>query len=1362
MRRIILPVLAVIALLFMLVIGAPYAGASALQESGTPFDGYIVKIRQDFVYKSVLSTFSLFTGADPDLTPVPYSSDLFLTDDWETIERLIASGIVEYVEPNYILEPLDDSPLVPNDPRFPDQWTLDVIKYLSLYNDGYDGENVTVAVIDSGLYAWYDENGTYHGHEEFRNLKISEYSRNFLGTGTEEERAPYYYREQRDIGHGTFVSSQIAAATNNGLGIAGIADKVELMVLRCISQAGGSREFPYDPRYDENSGSVAIVASAIKYAADHGADVINLSLGGAIDSDRVLTLQDAVNYAHEKGVIIVAAAGNNGTSTLYYPAACYNVIGVGSVSKNGSDIVRSSFSQRNVSVDVTAPGDMVLGVCVYPSRDGTVYTSIDESFIYSKGTSYSAPVVSALAAIVKSINPELDHDDFLSILAVTSRDLGTPGWDADHGYGVLDAEKILEALTQDEYRIEYVLCDSAEEPASLPEDCVRSYRLNRKEELELLVPTREGYTFEGWYETSDYSTEPLWFLPLGAFGYAQGRESDGKVTYEITNLKLYARWSKNPYLGIRSITVLEKYEAKLLPESANEYAVTLPKSSIGGLAELKNTDIAISAYGPGDYSIEKLTGEGSEEGTRWKIELSSGSSSAVYYLNVRHSAYDIPAVTEGADFQRGQALLPSLDGLKEAVPYTAEISQWFTPDADDYTIVSSDGKGEARIESVISGDGEGALKTYLKYLPVSEAGSDYKDQVVTIKIKGRNEDFESEGVVTVEIAIGRCESNSVVIDPVPDPDNPPSYDLYTHSAGFSVRIDLFDNVITGIFYRKSPDLEISLGAGDYSAFYVGDEDHVVYSVTVTLSHDFLFTLPPGVNEFVFRFSAGEPAVVELEIIDSAPRYKVEFFLDESDEEPYYTVLDIRESSALSHLPGEPVKEGYRFVGWYLPGTETRITADTVVESSLQVVARWVRIEDGGGGGGFFPIPFPVIPVEETTEPGPAVSVAGGSSNVTIKATVSDNVVSLEEPSDEVLEELISGTLQTGRPLIIKLGAVGEKPETVLVPSGMLSRLAESGVKGLNIVMPDGKGAVFDSTALETLASAAFGDLRLTVRDMAPDQLTPEQRSLVGNAPVISLEVRVGDKKVHDFGGGKATISIPAGDKPLAHPVIWRMTVDSEGNVSLEAIECRYNSETKCYKFKTGTFSEYVLADYPFADTPDSAWYYEDVVYAYVNGLFSGTSGVTFSPGRAITRGMLVTVLWRMEGSPAVSTRAGFSDVLPDAYYAEAVAWASASGIVSGFSGGRFGPDINISREQLAAILYRYAAYKGYDVSVGEDTNILSYKDAFEISEYAVPAIQWACGVRLLQGSGGGLYPHGEATRAQVAAILRRFSTNVAD
>ena len=91
MRRIILPVLAVIALLFMLVIGAPYAGASALQESGTPFDGYIVKIRQDFVYKSVLSTFSLFTGADPDLTPVPYSSDLFLTDDWETIERLIAS-----------------------------------------------------------------------------------------------------------------------------------------------------------------------------------------------------------------------------------------------------------------------------------------------------------------------------------------------------------------------------------------------------------------------------------------------------------------------------------------------------------------------------------------------------------------------------------------------------------------------------------------------------------------------------------------------------------------------------------------------------------------------------------------------------------------------------------------------------------------------------------------------------------------------------------------------------------------------------------------------------------------------------------------------------------------------------------------------------------------------------------------------------------------------------------------------------------------------------------------------------------------------------------------------------------------------
>ena len=120
---------------------------------------------------------------------------------------------------------------------------------------------------------------------------------------------------------------------------------------------------------------------------------------------------------------------------------------------------------------------------------------------------------------------------------------------------------------------------------------------------------------------------------------------------------------------------------------------------------------------------------------------------------------------------------------------------------------------------------------------------------------------------------------------------------------------------------------------------------------------------------------------------------------------------------------------------------------------------------------------------------------------------------------------------------------------------------------------------------------------------------------------------------------------------------------------------------------------------------------------------------------------------------------GFTDVADGSWCESAVAWAAANDIASGYGDGRFGPNDPITREQLAAILFRYAGLKGRDVSVGEDTNILSFNDAFDISEYAVPAMQWACGSGLIQGSEGYLMPRGAAEREQLAAILCRFIEN---
>ena len=176
----------------------------------------------------------------------------------------------------------------------------------------------------------------------------------------------------------------------------------------------------------------------------------------------------------------------------------------------------------------------------------------------------------------------------------------------------------------------------------------------------------------------------------------------------------------------------------------------------------------------------------------------------------------------------------------------------------------------------------------------------------------------------------------------------------------------------------------------------------------------------------------------------------------------------------------------------------------------------------------------------------------------------------------------------------------------------------------------------------------------------------------------------------------------------------------------------------------------------FKDVKKNDWYYEAVEYVANKGLMNGTGNDEFTPDANTTRGMIVTILYRLEGSPEVSMST-FTDVANTEYYAKAVAWAEKNGIVNGYGEGKFGPNDVITREQLAAIMYRYSNYKKYNTSVGEDTNILSYNDISELSEYAVSSMQWACGAGLVNGIGDGkLAPKGNATRAQLATILMRY------
>ena len=183
---------------------------------------------------------------------------------------------------------------------------------------------------------------------------------------------------------------------------------------------------------------------------------------------------------------------------------------------------------------------------------------------------------------------------------------------------------------------------------------------------------------------------------------------------------------------------------------------------------------------------------------------------------------------------------------------------------------------------------------------------------------------------------------------------------------------------------------------------------------------------------------------------------------------------------------------------------------------------------------------------------------------------------------------------------------------------------------------------------------------------------------------------------------------------------------------------------------------------PFRDVTESDWFYDDVRFANQNGLFNGVEKDLFAPEEPMTRGMLVTVLWRLDGETAPKTATTFTDVDVNAYYADAVAWAAESGVVNGIGGNKFDPEGNVTREQIAAILFRYASLKGVDTAAR--ANLATFPDAEKTSAYAHDALSWAVAAELVKGTKEGstiyLDPQGSATRAQVAAILSRYAQNI--
>ncbi|HJA48219.1 MAG TPA: S-layer homology domain-containing protein [Candidatus Agathobaculum intestinipullorum] len=332
---------------------------------------------------------------------------------------------------------------------------------------------------------------------------------------------------------------------------------------------------------------------------------------------------------------------------------------------------------------------------------------------------------------------------------------------------------------------------------------------------------------------------------------------------------------------------------------------------------------------------------------------------------------------------------------------------------------------------------------------------------------------------------------------------------------------------------------------------------------------------------------------------------------------------------------------------------------------------------------------------------------------------------------------------------------------VTLPSSSLEKLGEHDDAAL-VILSDVAEITLDSEAISAVAWQAGSTVTLYVTSVPTSELNSRQRAAAGSAPVFELSFKSGNTTISDFDGGRATITLPyrlkSGQKADGI-VVWYM--DNNGNLS--ACDTTYNTSRREVTFVTRHFSKYVIGyeeqepvwSNPYYDVYRSAWYYDAVQYVTQKGLMNGTEAARFSPDETTSRAMIVTILWRQAGRPSVGSTTNFRDVDPSQWYGSAVRWAAANRIVTGYGDGTFGPDDTITREQMAAILYRYAQYKGYSVSA--TGNLGGYTDANRISSYAMAAFRWICGRGIMEGTTPTtLSPTGSATRAEVATILMRF------
>lgn len=670
---------------------------SAAQAAQSGSHGYIVKLSGD-----AATLLSLPENAR-DL-----GLGLYAVEELDDVQAL--GSAAEFVEPNYV-RALFAGELV-TDPyyQWDFQWNLDAMDLGPLWaledevGRTLTGAGVTVAVVDTGLSP----------HEDLAPERM------LPGHNSVDPNA-----DTADIhGHGTYVAGILAAEANNGLGMAGVAPEADVMPCM-VCQVLPSGSIGADDAH---------IIDAIRWAADNGADVINISLGSP---DVGAAIETAVDYAADRGCIVIAAVGNDKTSVLNYPAAFGNVIGVGALGevvdmnalkyKLGDPEKWAQYSNFNSSVFLTAPGTQMCAPRIN-SQGASVYD-------YPSGTSYAAPCVAGLAALCKQYDPSMTPTEFQNLLALTAEDRGEEGWDPYYGHGAADAAAIAQALPQ--RRIDYVLNGGAW--GDQPETAFRTYQ---DDDVVFAVPVREGYTFAGWYPEPGLTGERLTALALPALA---------------EDLTLYAAWlSDDATLAQAQLTLDE--ESYPFDLSGTEDTIYLP-----GGTDLAGAVMDVETTHPDAQATVTIDRPGC-----WRVQVTAPSGMTQdYTLSVDLSFY-LPALAPGQSARMEAQVRPgSADGLTAPQGWRLELDRLYDYPGDDlvYTLSGLTVDGQA----VELADLPELVWTEqaLSFVPTARQA----EQVIAFTLHAANAHFAGPDV-TVTLTVAALPDDQPT-PPIEDPDPTP-------------------------------------------------------------------------------------------------------------------------------------------------------------------------------------------------------------------------------------------------------------------------------------------------------------------------------------------------------------------------------------------------------------------------------------------------------------------------------------------------------------------------------------------------------------------------------------------------------------